>query len=128
MTAKLFNTAQVYGNPMSIGKLHWESELKDTNASGMRMWVSIIHFWQHLKLLAMSWKPHFIKRNQRWNARYPFFLAWLENRLCIRPRLYQSKAQAQVINLMLKAQEKRSCRESILVMGGGSSRYWKKCI
>lgn len=23
MTAKLFNTAQVYGNPMSIGKLHW---------------------------------------------------------------------------------------------------------
>lgn len=91
--------------------------------------VPVIHFGQHLKHLPKSWKPDFIKHNNRWKARYLPLLAWLENRVCTWPSLYQSEAQAQMINQMLVTQEKRGFTESMLMRGSSNSSNWRKgCV
>lgn len=51
VNAKQFHTALLGGKPMPTGKFSWKYELKDTHTSGVNVWVSAIHFGQHLKLL-----------------------------------------------------------------------------
>lgn len=90
-----FITAHIYGHAMPISKLYWKHELKDIHTSWVGVWVSVIHFgslWNFF-LRSKSYALQSTITDEIPNTFY--LLAWLEDRICTRPKLHQSEARAQ---------------------------------